>query len=338
MVLSQAAQYNFEEYGNLIEELGKEWEVPAVYKRISLELEGNSGLLGEVCHHILASQGKGLRPLLVLVCSHFGFLEQEEAILLAAAMEMLHTAMLIHDDIVDASPLRRGRDSVNYRWNDNVAVLAGDFLYGKSLEMVSQFGAEAVTRFAFVIRQACSGEFRQLETAFDTSLDVLVYEEIIRKKTAVMLANCCAIGGAVSGVRDTGVRALERYGLNLGMAFQIRDDVGDWCYRDEKPGKPVTHDLNQGVMTLPVLYVLESSPYKDRIGEIIAKKKFSGNNLDFIRREIQKNGALEFSLNIAEGYLEKSCQFLDCLPDIRGKEALYRLAVTGCNNLPTKTR
>jgi heptaprenyl diphosphate synthase len=326
LTLPQEIQDSLTEYGCLIQTLAEDWDVQAVYKVIEGELDSKPGLLGEVCSHVLSARGKGLRPLLVLICSQFGFLDKEKSTRLAAALEVLHTAMLIHDDVLDVSPVRRDRDSVNYRWNNNVAVLAGDFLFGKSLEMVSQFGQEAVGRFASVILKACSGEFRQLEAAFDTSLEITAYKEIIRNKTAVMLANCCAIGAAVSGADISMVHALESYGLNLGMAFQIRDDVADWFQGNKAPGKPVISDLGQGVVTLPVLFVLKLSPYRDKIEKIINSKKISPNHLAFISREIQKTESLELALNVAAQYLEKAYVSLEPLPDSPSKKALQQLA------------
>lgn len=309
-----------------LRELAAIWDLPAVYSTISREIAPNRGRLGEVCRYLLASKGKGLRPLLVLICSAFGRLEKEKSIRLAAAMEMLHLAMLVHDDILDGSPVRRGVPTINRRWNDNTALLAGDYLFGKSLEIVGEFGKAAVERFAGVITESTAGEFLQAEAAFNLSLEISDYEEIIRKKTAVMLANCCAAAATACGAADQVISSLEGFGLNLGMAFQIRDDVADWSLEGKDLGKPVVQDLRQGLLTLPILLALQLSDSKDSIRAIIASKKVSDQHLSFIFHEIQKTGSLVLALETASGYTEKALQYLGFLPETPARQDLERLA------------
>jgi len=308
-----------------IKDLASLWGVPSVYSLLAREIGSNQGHLGEVCRYLLSSPGKGLRPLLVLICSTFGDLDKVKRVRLAACMELLHLAMLVHDDIVDASPLRRGNLSINFRWNNNTAILTGDYLFGKSLEMVSGFGTRVVQRFANVITQSCSGEFRQAEGLFDVSMDVDDYKEIIRKKTAVMIANCCAAAGIASEAGENIISCLENFGLALGMAFQIRDDVADWNRGEKELGKPVIHDLRQGIVTLPLLFVLRLSKKKDTIRDIIISKNISEKQLSFIQHEIITTNSLGLAIKTASEYIERAHQHLGSLPETAGRQALEQL-------------
>ena len=323
--MQQAAKKSVSVEKCTFRELAAAWDISAVYSRIAQELESQQGLLGEVCRYLLLSPGKGLRPLLVLICSTFGHMEKEKRVRLAAGMEILHMAMLVHDDVLDVSGLRRGLPSINSRWDNNTALLTGDFLFGKSLEMVCEFGTEIVGRFSGIIMQSTAGEFQQTEEGFDTSLEIAAYEERIRKKTAVMLANCCAAAAVAAGASPSTVAQLEAFGTNLGMAFQIRDDVADWSSEGKKLGKPVIHDLSQGILTLPLLLALEVSDQKEAIKEMVSTRSLSEQQLVLISQEIRKTGSLELALDRASGYIEQAKITLKALPQNTARQDLGNL-------------
>jgi heptaprenyl diphosphate synthase len=324
-ILQQAAVRKFKHENNPFKELTAKWDIPDVYALISQEIGGQSGLLGEVCRYLLSSPGKGIRPLLVLISSGFGSLEKSSSIKLAAAMEMLHMAMLVHDDVLDCSKLRRGIPSINSRFNDNTAILTGDYLFGKGLGLVSQFGKDAVERFADIITQSVAGEFKQAERIFNPYVEIKEYYDIICQKTAIFMATCCAVGGLASGSRDETVANLECVGRNLGMAFQIKDDVADWSTVEKDLGKPVVHDLRQGVLTLPVLLVLKISSKKEKIKNVILSRDISDRELSFIQQEIKVTGCLEMCLQTAAGYIEKALDLLVVLPDKPARQDLDML-------------
>lgn len=298
---------------SVLGELAVKWDLPSVYKMISDEIGSNSGLLGEVCRYLISSPGKGLRPLLVLICSSFGHLEKEAAVRLAAAMEMLHMAMLVHDDILDCSPVRRGKPAVHCQWDRNTAILAGDYLFGKSLELAGEFGKKIGHRFAGIILDTTVGEFLQAEELFDPSLEIETYLERIRKKTAAMIANCCAMAGVASCAQADIICLLENFGTNMGIAFQIKDDVSDW-ETGQVRGKPVIHDFRQGVLTLPVLFVLRLSEQKEIIRQIVLSREISDRQLFFVKGEVEKNGVLELALEAASVYTAGALQCLEDLP------------------------
>lgn len=309
----------------VIKELAASWDLDAVYSLISKEIGSTPGLLGDVSRHLLSAPGKGLRPLLVLISSSFGNIEKTKGIRLAAAMEILHMAMLVHDDVLDCSAERRGIPSINSRWDNNTAILTGDYLFGKSLEMVSGFGEGVVQKFSEIIMQSTIGEFQQAETIFDPSLKIEAYKDRIRKKTAVLIANCCSMAGLASGAPDSTVADLEHFGSNVGMAFQIKDDIVDWSDAGKRLGKPVVHDLRQGVLTLPVIFVLQFSSKSEHIKQVIRSQKISEQELSLISQEIKNTGCLDLAFRAASSYVERALKCLNYLPEISGRQHLEKL-------------
>lgn len=310
-----AAKDNLKQPVSTINDLAEKWQLQEVYDYISRELEPVSGLLEEVCFYLLSAPGKGIRPLLVLITSKMSSLNRGEGVRLAAAMEILHLATLVHDDVLDASMLRRGKPSVNSRWDDNIAILTGDFLFGKSLEMIHGFGEKINSRFAKIIIEVVSGEFMQAETAFDVSLKVKAYKQRISKKTAFMISNCCAMAAIVSGTPPEMVSCLESFGFYTGMAFQIQDDISDWCREEQDIGKPVTHDLQQGILTLPLVLALQLSEKKDDIERMVSSRNISREALAFIRDEIITTGSLDLARKRAFFYARQAEKCLNYFPN-----------------------
>ena len=321
-----------------IRHLAEKWDLQAVYDLMSRELGSSSGTVGEVCRYLLSSPGKGIRPLLVLISSGISRLDKQSRIRLAAALETLHLATLAHDDVLDKSMMRRGVPSINSRWDNNTAILTGDFLFGKSLEMVQGLGEEVNRRFAGIIIEVVTGEFQQAETIFDSSLSIEAYKERISKKTASLISNCCAMAAVASGSFSGMVPYLERFGFYTGMAFQIQDDILDWCEGERHLGKPVTHDLQQGVLTLPVLLALQLSRNRGKIVQIVASQRISQEDLSFIKEELVRTGALKLAGRTVFFYGRQAVKCLDFLPEANERndlEALVRniLSKTSQKNL-----
>jgi len=304
-----------------ISEIAARWGVDKVYQVISEELKGGSRLQQEICRYLLRSPGKGLRPLLVLICAGFGR-KKGDAVTLAAGMELLHIATLVHDDVIDGAARRRGSTSINARWSEAVAVLTGDMLFAKSLKMVQKYGAGAAERFAGIIEDMVAGEFQQMETLFDPSLNMVSYMTRIAKKTASFFSSCCALGAVAAEAGQKEVDLLERFGYFLGVAFQIKDDILDWDSTEKKLGKPVCQDLQRGVLTLPVLRALQVSRQRKKLKEIIKKGMLLPGEMDFIREEINRSGALAFARNIAAQYGRQALENIDGLPAAEGREHL----------------
>jgi len=261
------------------EQMAHIWGIEEVYQLISQELLGSGGRFQrEIFRYLLRSPGKGLRPLLVLMCSGFST-SRADVKPLAAGMEMLHLATLVHDDIVDRADKRRGKDSINALWGDGAAVITGDMLFGKSLKLVERYGNKAVKVYAEIIERMVSGEFQQMEAVFDYSLTEASYLSIAGKKTAYFFSQCCRLGAWAAGVCQDQVKILERFGFLLGLAFQIQDDIMDWFSSEGELGKPVGQDLRRGIITLPLIKALKLSEKREEIKKIIDKENFQRRKL-----------------------------------------------------------
>jgi octaprenyl-diphosphate synthase len=222
-------------------------------------------LIPQLAGHIVAAGGKRLRPMLTLasakLCGHTG----ERHIKLAAAVEFIHTATLLHDDVVDESSLRRGLASANAVWGNKASVLVGDFLFARAFELMVEEGSIAV--LAILARAAsvlAEGEVLQLTTANDTATSEDSYLEVIRAKTATLFAAACRVGAVVADRPKVEEEALESYGLNLGIAFQLIDDVLDYSARQEKLGKAIGDDFREGKITLPMILAFRRGDQDER--------------------------------------------------------------------------
>jgi len=189
------------------------WGIEGVYQLIDRELLGSGGKFQkEIFRYLLERPGKGLRPLLVLMCAGFGRCRTDVKPL-AAGLEMLHLATLVHDDIIDGAYIRRGRNSINALWGAGAAVITGDMLFGKSLKLIGRYGDKAVKIYAKIIERMVSGEFQQMEALFDYSLDESSYFRIVGKKTAYFFSQCCRLGAWAAGVNHEQIKILERFGF-----------------------------------------------------------------------------------------------------------------------------
>jgi heptaprenyl diphosphate synthase len=231
--------------------------------------------LAEVATHLIGAGGKRLRPTLTLCAAYAtsplghgaGAPGSPEGVTGAVACELVHLGSLYHDDVIDEAETRRGVPSVNARWSNIVAILAGDFLLARASSLAASLGAEVASLLAATIGELCRGQVLELQHLFDVDRSEEDYSTAIEGKTAALFATSCRIGGMVSGVGDATLDALTRFGLHLGMCFQIVDDVLDLSSTDAALGKHVGQDLLEGIYTLPVIYALrESSELRDLLG------------------------------------------------------------------------
>ena len=222
-------------------------------------------LIPQLAGHIVSAGGKRLRPMLTLGCARLCGYQGERHIALAAAVEFIHTATLLHDDVVDSSDLRRGRDTANAVWGNKPAVLVGDFLFSRSFELMVEDGSlrvlEILSRAAAVIAE---GEVGQLVTANDTATTEAAYLEVIEAKTAALFAAASRIGAVVAERPPAEEEALERFGRNLGIAFQLIDDMLDFSARQSELGKSVGDDFRDGKITLPILIAFARGDAEER--------------------------------------------------------------------------
>lgn len=233
------------------------------------QLESASEILPEIGSHLLSSGGKRLRPILVLLSSQLCGYTGSRSVQLGAALELVHSATLLHDDVVDLSELRRGQPSANAIWGNRHAVLVGDFFYGRASSMIVEDGSLAILEvFSKTIRMMAEGELIQLQRSFDANISERQYYEVIERKSAVLLSAACEIGAVLGEVTRGELRRVAEFGRELGMAFQVRDDVLDYEAGEAQLGKPQCADLREGKVTLPLLLTLKRCTNHER--EMIA--------------------------------------------------------------------
>lgn len=286
-------------------------------------------------HSLLGSGGKRLRPALALLAGKFYTIDPEKLVSLAASVEMLHTATLVHDDLIDGALMRRGESTINARWNTGATVLTGDYLFARAAGLAAETGnVRVMTIFADTLMTICSGELRQIfdrnavprldgEEAWEAAL--AQYDQRIHAKTASLFAAATESAAVLGGARPEEVNALRDYGHFLGMGFQIIDDILDFQGDEEVLGKPVASDLREGIVTLPVLYYVREAPGDERVATIVR----SGGHEDQVQAvvaAITESGAPAQAMDRARAFIQQSQAALEALPQGQARDILHNLA------------
>lgn len=302
-------------------------DLKTVDKELQKVVKTPDPLLTETSGHLLNAGGKRLRPAFALVAGKTCNYNPEKLIPLAAALELIHMASLVHDDVIDDSYTRRGIPTVKANWGDQISIFTGTYLFAQSLILIDRCDNPVISRIlADISVKMCEGEIQQIVTSFDPNQTIKDYFFRIKRKTALLISASCELGAVACGAPDYHVRALARYGYFLGMAFQITDDVLDFTANQRVLGKPVGSDLRQGIVTLPVIFALNQSPDHKRLAEIIEnKEKKEGEVLEAINI-IKSCGAIEKSIAVSNRYLEKAKKQLRHLPSGRATDSLAVIA------------
>ncbi len=282
--------------------------------------------LKRMLDHALEARGKRLRPALVLLAGSLGDYNLNRLVPLGAAIELLHTASLVHDDVVDGAMSRRGRPTTNAVFDNAITVLLGDYMFANAAEMVTRTGSLAVTRlFALALMKMTSGELDQDAAAFDVGKDVQQYLWRIGGKTAALIANATEGGSLLGGCDERTVEALRTYGYSLGMAFQIVDDILDFTGDEELMGKPVGSDLLEGTVTLPGLLFLERYPRDNPIKKFFTARRDRHARLQEALDAIIASDVIEASMDIARDYVRRANEAISFLPESETKQCLIEL-------------
>ena len=283
--------------------------------------------LADIHALILKMQGKKLRPALFLASARFHWDNMQKLIPVAVGLELAHTATLIHDDVLDHARMRRNVPTVNVLMGNHMAILLGDYLFTKAFTLITAYGSMEITDlFANLVERTAIGEICQQLDAFNVSLSEQEYLDRIEQKTATFIASCCLAGCLTAPASEQTKEAFHQFGLNLGMAFQIIDDVLDYTSREKKIGKDLHSDLQNGVLTLPLLYTLQCSKKGKEIGELILEKKLGEKDLLFLVKEIKAAGGLQYSIDAAESYIQKAYYYLEYIPSLRVVSGLRAIA------------
>lgn len=280
-----------------------------------------SGLLD----HVLETGGKRIRPAITLLASKFHPRDDRIIEVMAAAVELLHIATLIHDDTVDNSDTRRGKATLSSLWGRNIAVLVGDYIFATSAMFVCDTGnTRVIRRFSETIMELSTGELHEIASAYDPQQTQEQYFKRIYNKTASLFTTAAESGGILSGASKPICQSLKGYGYNIGMAYQIVDDILDFHGMSEEIGKPVGTDLAQGIMTMPSLIAMERYP-DDNLIPSLFKNPGDKHLLKEAVGFVQQSSILEESFDVAERFCRKAVRCLDPLANDRFRESLESL-------------
>ncbi len=299
-----------------------------VERLIHDRIESDIGVVEKSSRYIQQSGGKRIRPALLLLVSKFCGYRGDVAPSYAAVLEIVHTATLVHDDIVDEATLRRGQTSVNSLLGNDITVLLGDYLYIRSMGLAIEMGNLQILQvICEVTRRMIEGMMQELLRGGAVDLSEEEHLDILRRKTAYLFSGCAQIGAILAGVPEDRERRLADYGMNIGMAFQVVDDLLDFTASEEVLGKPVLQDLKEGHVTLPIIYALKDEPRAAATIEAIVHRK----SIDEVNRQeildlIGRHRGLDRAREVAEGFSRRAKAALEPLPPSAHKESLLALA------------
>jgi octaprenyl-diphosphate synthase len=285
-------------------------------------------LLNRITYYIVRRKGKQMRPMFVFLVAKMvsdgGF--DERTYRGASVVELIHTATLVHDDVVDDSNRRRGFFSVNALWKNKIAVLVGDFLLSKGLLLsIDNEDFDLLKLISIAVREMSEGELLQIEKARKLDITEEIYFEIIRQKTATLIAACCGIGAASVGANQETVQQMRKFGEYIGIAFQIKDDLFD--YSDEKIGKPTGIDIKEQKMTLPLIHTLNTCSEKDKNWIINSVKKYNKDKkrVKEVITFVKENGGIEYTTSKMNDYKNRALAILENYPDSPYKDSLRQM-------------
>ena len=291
-------------------------EMLLVEEKFKQNLATDVDLITRIGDYVLSSGGKRFRPMLLLLCSRLCRYQGDKHIDLAAVVEFIHTATLLHDDVVDSANLRRGNRSANSVWGNQASVLVGDYLFAKSFSMmVGARSLKVLKILADTTTQLSEGEIIQLVNTCDLNVNEERYLQVVRDKTAILIAASCQIGAIIAEADEQQEAALREFGLEIGTAFQLMDDALDYVAEQKEFGKERGHDLYEGKMTLPLIYAYAESNQQERdeIARIVAASELAPADLDYVCKLIDDKGGIVYTRAKAVERIEHAKTLLDDL-------------------------
>ena len=290
-------------------------------------LKSKVPLLDKVLHYIVKRKGKQMRPMFVFLCNKMFGDVNESTYRAASLIELLHTATLVHDDVIDDANLRRGFFSINALWKNKIAVLVGDFLLSQGLLLSLQNKEYDLLQIVSkAVKDMSEGELLQIEKARHLDIEEDIYFDIIRQKTATLIAACCACGATAAQQDEKTVEKMREFGELVGIAFQMKDDLFDY-YNDDVIGKPTGIDIKEQKMTLPLIYALKHASKKDYKFIIQTVKKYNtdGERVAKVLSLVKQSGGIEYTIEKMKGYQNKALSLLKTFDDNESRKSLELL-------------
>ncbi|WP_212933234.1 heptaprenyl diphosphate synthase component II [Robertmurraya siralis] len=289
-------------------------------------VKGESSLLQQASLHLLQAGGKRIRPVFVLLAAKFGRYDIQVVKDVAVALELIHMASLVHDDVIDDADLRRGRPTIKSKWDNRFAMYSGDYIFAKSLELMTNVENPVAHQIlSNTIVELTIGEIEQIKDKYRFEQNLRDYLLRIKRKTALLIAASCQLGAIAAGVEEEVHRKLARFGYFVGMSFQITDDVLDFTGTEKELGKPAGGDLLQGNITLPVLFAMKDEKLRSEIVKV--HENIGSDEMTHIIELIKNSNAIEKSLEFSDRYLDKALEVLDELPNNKAKKTLRDIAL-----------
>jgi len=302
-------------------------ELEMVEDQLIMSINTDLAMLDEAATHLIKAGGKRLRPAFVLLAARLFGSDIVRAVPLAAALELVHMASLVHDDVIDNSQLRRGQPTVKSQWGNRVSLCTGNYILAQSLRLVATYHRpDILSALADASMRICEGEIKQMRSCYNINQGLKDYLRRIDRKTALLISLSCQLGAMVSPADSYQVLALKKYGYYIGMAFQVTDDILDFVATEEILGKPVGSDIRQGVITLPALYALKYSEHRDELEKLLASPQDCIEQAEKIVEMITDSDGIDYAYHVSNRYAEKARQQLEYLPDLPDKDSLYDIA------------
>ncbi|OEF98705.1 polyprenyl synthetase family protein [Desulfuribacillus alkaliarsenatis] len=304
-------------------------ELVKIENQLQAEVDSDHKLLKQTAQHLLEAGGKRIRPVFVLLAGNFGEYDFTKLSKVAIALELIHMASLVHDDVIDNASTRRGYPTVKAEWDNLTAMYTGDYILARSLILITKLENVHIQRIlSKAIVQMCEGEIEQIRDLFNIDQDLKNYLKRIKRKTALLISVSCHLGALAANADKQTANSLKMFGYNVGMAFQITDDILDFTATSEQLGKPAGSDLKQGNITLPVIYALQQTNKPQISKELIEliKSDDLANNVDKAIKLVKESGGIEYCQQLSDQYLDKAYAALKPLPDIQAKKYFYDIA------------
>ncbi|TAL09457.1 MAG: polyprenyl synthetase family protein [Nitrospirae bacterium] len=304
-------------------------ELDAVEDQIRQNLDSKVALVNTVCAHILNSGGKRIRPLLLILSARAAGYTGRDDVLLAGLIEYIHTATLLHDDVVDHADLRRGRKTAGGLWGNQVAILVGDYLYCQAICRIVGFRSQDVNEcLSEACRKMAEGELMQLSYRDDAAISEREYLKIVEHKTGALIAAACRMGAVVADADPALRGAAFRFGQAIGVAFQVADDTLDYAAPRESLGKSLGKDLGEGQVTLPLLHLRTHCTDRERarLAEVMEQKPNINGELAWVVSLMERYGSIDYAMTAARGFVQAAKAHLDPFEDSVHKRALHVVA------------
>lgn len=313
---------------NLVEIKDKYYKkiVKKIDNRIYSITSSHRKIINEAVKDLVNGGGKRLRPLMMFVSASFGDYNKEKLLDLGAGLEILHMASLIHDDIIDDANLRRGNITAQSKFGKNTAVFIGDFLLSRTFGIFStHLNSDMLKKMNKIVRLICEGEIEQAEKKFDFNINKRDYLKRIRRKTALFFGFATFLGAYISNIKGKKLNTLYKLGLEIGMAFQIQDDILDFTGKESETGKKLGRDLKSGVITLPVIYLLQDEKYRLKYKNLINGKNINEKELNLLIKDVKESDSIKKSKEFLKKFILRVEKHLNNLPNNKAKKRMKKI-------------